>query len=255
MSLDWLEEEARAGCVERSFLLRRHGGTAPGVLWSPETTGRPPVVLLFHGGSGHKRNERNSRMGRWLAASAGIAAIAIDGPHHGDRVSAPMSPAVYQQLIADEGIEHVTARMTKDWLDAVSAIAVQGFVDDAKVSVFGMSMGARFGVPVAAALGSRVRCGVFGKFGLRQTEALHPGLCAPGPDGDSRAGRFRAGAVSRAVGRCDLSQGRAVRTVRCAGFPGQAPVRQVRRACRDPSRRRGVVVGVPKARDNRRPRS
>jgi dienelactone hydrolase len=138
------------------------------------------VVLLFHGGSGHKRNERNSRMGRWLAASAGIAAIAIDGPHHGDRVSAPMSPAVYQQLIADEGIEHVTARMTKDWLDAVSAIAVQGFVDDAKVSVFGMSMGARFGVPVAAALGSRVRCGVFGKFGLRQTEALHPGLCAPG---------------------------------------------------------------------------
>lgn len=146
----------------------------------PETTARPPAVLLFHGGSGHKSSERNLRMGRWLAATAGIAAIAIDGPHHGDRVSAPMPPAVYQQLIADDGIERVTARMTEDWLDAVSAIAVQGFVDDAHVSVFGMSMGARFGLPVAAGLGSRMRCGVFGKFGLRQTEALHPGLCAPG---------------------------------------------------------------------------
>jgi dienelactone hydrolase len=89
-----------------------------------------------------------------------------------------MPPPVYQQLIVDEGVERVTARMTEDWLDAVSAIAVQGFVDDAYVSVFGMSMGARFGLPVAAMLASQLRCVVFGKFGLSQTEALHPGLCA-----------------------------------------------------------------------------
>jgi dienelactone hydrolase len=136
-------------------------------------------VLLFHGGSGHKRSERHLRMGPRLAA-AGLAVIAIDGPHHGDRVPSPMAPSVYQQLIVDEGIERVTARMTEDWLETVSALAAGGLVDGASISVFGISMGARFGLPVAAALGSRLRCTVLGKFGIRQSELLHPGLCAPG---------------------------------------------------------------------------
>jgi dienelactone hydrolase len=91
-----------------------------------------------------------------------------------------MPPSVCQQLIADEGIERVTDRMTEDWLETVSALAGQGFADEANISVFGMSMGARFGLPVAAALGSRLRCAVFGKFGIRQAGPLHAGLCAPG---------------------------------------------------------------------------
>jgi dienelactone hydrolase len=119
-------------------------------------------------------------MGRWLAATAGLAVVAIDGPYHGDRVPSPLAPAVYQQLIADEGIQHVTARMTEDWLETVSALAAHDLIDGANVSVFGLSMGARFGLPVAAALGSRLRCAVFGKFGVRQAGALHPGLCSPG---------------------------------------------------------------------------
>lgn len=178
--VEWLGEETGVGYVERSFLLHRRPGTVPGVLWSPQAPARPPAVLLFHGGSGHKRSERHLRMGRWLASAAGLAVIAIDGPYHGDRVPAPMAPSVYQQLIVDEGIERVTARMTGDWLDAVSALAAQRLADDANVSVFAMSMGARFGLPVAAELGSRLRCAVLGKFGIRQAEPLHPGLCAPG---------------------------------------------------------------------------
>ena len=89
-----------------------------------------------------ERSERLLRMGHWLASTAGLAAIAIDGPHHGDRVPAPMAPSVYQQLIVDEGIENVTARMTGDWLAAVSALAALRLVDDANVGVFGMSMSA-----------------------------------------------------------------------------------------------------------------
>jgi dienelactone hydrolase len=176
--IEWLGEETSAGCVERSFLLRRRSGIVPGVLWSPGTEAKPPAVLLFHGGSGHKRSERHLRMGRRLA-SAGFAVIAVDGPYHGDRVASPMAPAVYQQLIVDEGIELVTARMTSDWLDVISALAAEALADDTNVGVFAISMGVRFGLPVAAALGSRVRCSVFAKFGIRQTELLHPGLCAP----------------------------------------------------------------------------
>jgi dienelactone hydrolase len=179
-SVEWTAEETSPGCRQRSFLLHRRSGAVPGILWAPAAQARPPAVLLAHGGSGHKACERHLRMGRWLARSAGLAVIAIDGPYHGDRVPAPMAAPEYQQLIADEGIERVTARMTADWLDTLSALAAQGHADDANVSLFGMSMGARFGLPVAAALGSRLRCLVLGKFGTRQAAALHPGLCAPG---------------------------------------------------------------------------
>jgi pimeloyl-ACP methyl ester carboxylesterase len=177
--LEWLGEESNVDYVERSFLLHRLSGIVPGVLWSPRTPAPIGTVLLFHGGSGHKRSERLQRMGQWLSSKAGLAVLAIDGPYHGDRVPAPMSPRVYQQLIAEEGIETVTARMTADWLEVVSVFANLGLVADARVSVFGTSMGARFGLPTAAALGGRLQCAVLGKFGLREAAPLHPGLCAP----------------------------------------------------------------------------
>jgi dienelactone hydrolase len=176
--IEWLREESSACCAERSFLMRCPQGPVPGVLWSPQATEPRATALLFHGGSGHKRSDRHLRMGRRLA-SAGLAVIAIDGPYHGDRVPAPMAPPAYQQLIADEGIEAVTARMTGDWLDAVSALAALGLADPAHISVFGMSMGARFGLPTAAALGPRLQCAVLGKFGLREAAPLHPGLRVP----------------------------------------------------------------------------
>jgi dienelactone hydrolase len=177
--VEWLGEETGGGCREGSFLLHRLSEPVPGVLWSPGDRVPQATVLLFHGGSGHKRTERHLRMGRSLAA-ASLAVIAIDGPYHGDRVPAPMSPRAYQQLIVHEGIEKFTGRVTADWLDVVSALAGQGLADAARVSVFGMSMGARFGLPVAAALGPRLQCAVFGQFGIRQREPLHPGLRAPG---------------------------------------------------------------------------
>jgi pimeloyl-ACP methyl ester carboxylesterase len=177
--VEWLDEENSLGCAERSFLLRRRPIPVPGVLWSPRATVPQGTVLLFHGGSGHKRSERQLRMGNGLASTASLAVIAIDGPYHGDRVPASLAPSAYQQLIADEGIENVTARMTVDWLDVLSALARLGLADAAHVSVFGLSMGARFGLPVAAALGPRLQCAVLGKFGIRQATPLNPGLCAP----------------------------------------------------------------------------
>jgi pimeloyl-ACP methyl ester carboxylesterase len=183
--VEWLGEENSAGCIERSFLMHRLPGPVPGVLWSPQATAPQATApqataLLFHGGSGHKRSERHLRMGRWLASAAGFAVIAIDGPYHGDRVPAPMAPPAYQQLIADEGVDRVTARMTADWLEAVAALAGLGLADAAHVSVFRMSMGARFGLPAAAALGPRLRCAVLGMLGVRPAAPLHPGLRAPG---------------------------------------------------------------------------
>ena len=39
----------------------------------------------------------------------------------------------------------------------------------------GVSMGARFGLPLGAAIGSQLRCAVYGKFGLQQADGMYKG--------------------------------------------------------------------------------
>lgn len=178
--VDWVGHRVvDAGIVERSFRLVRDAAIIPGVLWLPPSpVSAPRLVLLGHGGSGHKTSEQNVGLGLWFASHAGLAALAIDGPYHGDRVSVAMGAAEYQARIAAEGINVVLDRIADEWRASVDVLGGLGIVDTDNLGYVGMSMGTRFGLPLAAILGRRLRCVALGKFGLQQTPRMHQGLDA-----------------------------------------------------------------------------
>jgi|SRR5215469_1656676 len=176
-SCQWLGEQvAENGVTERLFRLSRSSGPVPGVLWLPSGFEPPyPLVLLGHGGSGHKRSDRILPLAHWFCAQAGIAALAIDGPYHGDRVASPLSAAAYQARIVAEGLDIVIDRMVDDWREALDAVQSVAEVETAGVGYVGVSMGTRFGLPLGVAIGTQLRCAVFGKFGLQETSGMYKG--------------------------------------------------------------------------------
>ncbi|MFG2480762.1 dienelactone hydrolase family protein [Streptomyces fagopyri] len=136
------------------------------------------MVLLGHGGSGHRHSDRILSLADRITSS-GCAAAAIDGPFHGERVPSPLTPAEYQGRMVAEGISEVLDRMADDWVAARDLLVDAGVADRTRQAYFGFSMGTRFGLAAALALGTGLKCAVFGKFGTQSTTALDPGLHAP----------------------------------------------------------------------------
>src|SRR5215212_10170397 len=116
-ALRWIGKPLHEGGVtERRFDLERDTGIVPGILWTPAQQERPvPLVLMGHGGSGHKRAERQLLLGRRFAGVSQMAAAAIDGPFHGDRVVRTLEPRQYQERLAAMGVDKVIDGMIDDW--------------------------------------------------------------------------------------------------------------------------------------------
>jgi dienelactone hydrolase len=173
--LRWTEDAVSAGEVcEREFTVERNGHVIPGVMWHPsEPAGPRPLVLMGHGGSGHKRNERMVMLGRMFAADYGWCAAAIDGPVHGGRgaVTDASDPAYRQMWQRPEIVQD----MIDDWKATLDALSALGEVDTARVGYWGVSMGTMFGLPYVAS-DDRVRAAVLGKAGMSGSSVRRSGI-------------------------------------------------------------------------------
>ena len=176
-ALRWIGEGiSEGGVTERRFDLARESGVVPGILWTPAQHDRPvPLVLMGHGGSGHKRSDRQLMLARRLASVSQMATATIDGPYHGDRVPEMMDRRQYQEMLAAAGVEKVTDGMVDDWAATLDALSQLDGIDADRVAYIGFSMGTRFGLPYVAAAGSRLRCAVLGKNGMRQGSSMVAG--------------------------------------------------------------------------------
>jgi dienelactone hydrolase len=173
-SLRWIGEPlSEGGVTERRFDLSRESGVVPGILWTPTEHDRPvPLVLMGHGGSGHKRSDRQLMLGRRLAMVSQIATVTIDGPFHGDRVAEQLDRRQYQMMMASIGVDKVTDGIVDDWGATLDALSQLDDIDANRIAHMGFSMGTRFGLPYVAAASDRLRCAVLGKNGMRQTFSM-----------------------------------------------------------------------------------
>jgi dienelactone hydrolase len=111
-------------------------------------------------------------LARRLATVSQIASATIDGPFHGDRVPEQLDRQQYQAMMASMGVDKVTDGMVDDWGATLDALSQLDDIDANRVAYMGFSMGMRFGLPYVAAAGTRLRCAILGKNGMRQNSGL-----------------------------------------------------------------------------------
>jgi pimeloyl-ACP methyl ester carboxylesterase len=81
-------EISEKGVLEQRFDLETDGGVVPGILWRPAASVEPSATILIgHGGTQHKRAPNVLGLARRFVRHLGYAAVALDAPGHGDRIT------------------------------------------------------------------------------------------------------------------------------------------------------------------------
>ena len=173
--MEWTENDSSAdGAIERAFTVDRAGNAVPGVLWRPENAkGATPLVLMGHGGSGHKRNDRMVQLGRMFARDYGWCAASMDGPVHGDRgpVKQSTDPAYRDLWQRDNPVQDMIA----DWKALLDQVSDLDYVDANRIGYWGVSMGTMFGLPFVSSE-PRIKAAVLGKAGLTGSSVERSGI-------------------------------------------------------------------------------
>ena len=167
-------ESTSGGVTERLFTV----GDVPGAVWAPAGAAGPrPLVLLGHGGGGHKTAPPIVARARRYVTGSGFAVAAIDAPGWGGR---PI-PAEYEPFNAE--IEELTAAgkplgdafarrgvvvaalAVPQWQDTIDALTGLDWIGaGGPVGYHGLSLGSAIGVPLVAAE-PRIAAAILGLMG------------------------------------------------------------------------------------------
>ena len=175
------------GVTEQLFTLSFTFGEIPGVLWTPDGAAGPrPLILMGHGGGGHKKAPGIVARAARLVAECGFAVAAVDAPAHGDRPRTEEHLRVIGELrtrmrtggdvtpVLAELHTLVAGQSVPEWRAVLDALQDLGHVGAGPVGYWGMSLGCGLGVPFVAAE-PRVRAAVLGLNGAETSaEAAAP---------------------------------------------------------------------------------
>lgn len=152
----------------------------PGLLWTPpHASGPRPLVLFGHGGTQHKRAENILAMARRLVRKRGYAALALDAPRHGERMTA--DDQAYQRALLGQfkgtlpaltpeqlrAARSTVPQAVREWRAALDAVTQLPDVGEGPVGYWGLSMGCATGIPL---LGQepRIQAAILGLGALRK---------------------------------------------------------------------------------------
>jgi dienelactone hydrolase len=182
--MDTVHEVCERGVIERRVNLEVGAETVPGIVWLPESATVPrPTVILGHGGVVHKRAPEVLGLARRLVRHRGYAAVALDAPEHGERVTDKEAARAWRRSVESRIDQRPGAGLPvvrdADWPAGFAArmvnhvgeltalvddLATTGFIDD-RLGYWGLSMGTAIGLRFVASE-PRVKAAVLGLAGV-----------------------------------------------------------------------------------------
>jgi cephalosporin-C deacetylase-like acetyl esterase len=152
--------------VTRDFYTHTQGREVPASIWMPQQTSQSlPLILVGHGGSGHKRSQLVQDVANALLDDFEVAVVAIDGPVHGSRREVfNDGPAVRQEFrdLWSSGMS--VDPMVDDWMSCIDYLCQMPEIDSTKIGWYGISMGTAYGIPLVAR-DQRIKAAALGMWG------------------------------------------------------------------------------------------
>ena len=179
--MDIVKEEIANGIIERRFDLKVEDEVVPGIHWLPENPKEKiPTILLGHGGTQHKRVVNILEMAQLYVTELGWAAVALDAPNHGERMTeeqraaqreARAAGATRPRAAAGAGLAGAAPKAVKEWKALIDDLQTNPAWADGPFGYWGVSMGCAFGMPLLASE-PRITAAVLGLAGVRDETQL-----------------------------------------------------------------------------------
>jgi cephalosporin-C deacetylase-like acetyl esterase len=156
----------------RDFFTVVNSRHVPASIWFPKDSQTPrPVVLVGHGGSGHKRSQLVLDIVQALIPYQ-IAVVAIDGPVHGGRRAVFAEGPLVRQEFRDLWATGLSVDpMIEDWQSSIDYICQLPQINSQKITWYGISMGTSYGIPLVAKE-TRIKAAALGMWGTSREPAL-----------------------------------------------------------------------------------